>query len=55
MAYCHVSAQIVQHSYDEDEIRCTECDSENVEVERNRRYWYKKCLDCGLKEDNEDF
>jgi hypothetical protein len=55
MTYCHVSAQIAQHAHDCDEIRCSECDSEEVEVERNNRYWSKDCLDCGFHEDNEDF
>jgi translation initiation factor 2 beta subunit (eIF-2beta)/eIF-5 len=55
MTYCHVSAQIAQHAHDCDEIRCSECDSEEVEVKRNKRYWSKNCLDCGFYEDNEDF
>ena len=52
MTYCHVSAQIAQHASDCDEIRCSECDSEDLEVEQYGKVWSKNCLDCGFYEDN---
>jgi predicted nucleic-acid-binding Zn-ribbon protein len=55
MNYCVISQQIAQHAHDCDEIRCSECDSESVEVERNKNYWSKKCLDCGFSEDNDPY
>ena len=52
MTYCHVSAQIAQHSDNCDiDVTCDQCGSDNVKYE-NGDIWFKHCLDCGYYEDN---
>lgn len=52
MTYCHISAQIAQHAHDCNDETCSECDSENLEIEQSGNLWSKNCLDCGHYEDN---
>ena len=51
MTYCHVSAQIAQHSDDCDiDVTCDQCGSDNVDYETGIN-WFKSCLDCEFYED----
>ena len=52
MSYCHVSSQIAQHAHDEDEIRCSECDSAALIIEQNGNLSSVYCIDCQHEEDN---
>ena len=52
MSYCHVSAQIATHADDCDEIRCSECDSDDVIAEEYGKFWSIYCFECGHDEDN---
>lgn len=49
---CIVSMQIAQHAHDCDDIRCSECDSDEIEVEQYGKFWSKQCVECGYYEDN---